>query len=174
MSYSPWGCKESDIPHWGLFLETPEGDSVPPFFTPATGKDRASCQSGGAPAVRPGAVAQSPGREAGIQASSCVGPGKSGLHARGEYFFALITEEGFLVSPCYSLELCIQMGISFLFSFAFPRSSPTHRVPSRETLRVPTPLHLSPFSPPDGDRSVDSPAWSGRDSRPSRPKALEG
>ena len=31
-------------------------------------------------------------------------------------FFALITEEGFLISPCYSLELCIQMGISFLFS----------------------------------------------------------
>ena len=35
------------------------------------------------------------------------------------YFFALITEEGFLISPCYSLELCIQMGISFLFSSAF-------------------------------------------------------
>src|SRR5574341_92884 len=35
------------------------------------------------------------------------------------YFFALITEEGFLISPCYSLELCIQMLISFLFSFAF-------------------------------------------------------
>ena len=34
------------------------------------------------------------------------------------YFFALITEEGFLISPCYSLELCIQMLISFLFSFA--------------------------------------------------------
>ena len=34
------------------------------------------------------------------------------------YFFALITEEGFLISPYYSLELCIQMGISFLFSFA--------------------------------------------------------
>ena len=33
------------------------------------------------------------------------------------YFFALIT--GFLISPCYSLELCIQMGISFIFSFAF-------------------------------------------------------
>ena len=30
------------------------------------------------------------------------------------YFFALITEEGFLISPCCSLELCIQMGISFL------------------------------------------------------------
>ena len=35
------------------------------------------------------------------------------------YFFALISEEGFLISPCYSLEPCIQMGISFLFSFAF-------------------------------------------------------
>ena len=31
------------------------------------------------------------------------------------YFFALITEEGFLISRCYSLELCIQMGISFPF-----------------------------------------------------------
>ena len=39
------------------------------------------------------------------------------------YFFALITEEGFLISPCYSLKLCIQMGISFLFSFAFHVSS---------------------------------------------------
>ena len=39
------------------------------------------------------------------------------------YFFALITEEGFLISPSYSLELCIQMGISFLFSFAFSLSS---------------------------------------------------
>ena len=48
-------------------------------------------------------------------------------------FFALITEEGFLISPCYSLELCIQMLISlelciqmlvsFLFSFAFRFSS---------------------------------------------------
>ena len=35
------------------------------------------------------------------------------------YFFALIPEESFLISPCYSLELCIQMGISFPFSFAF-------------------------------------------------------
>ena len=34
------------------------------------------------------------------------------------YFFALITEEGFLISPCYSLGLCIQMLLSFLFSFA--------------------------------------------------------
>ena len=35
------------------------------------------------------------------------------------YFFALITEESFLISPCYSLQLFIQMDISFLFSFAF-------------------------------------------------------
>ena len=39
------------------------------------------------------------------------------------YFFALITEEGFLISPCYSLEFCIQMGIYFLFAFAFRFSS---------------------------------------------------
>ena len=38
-------------------------------------------------------------------------------------FFALIAEESFLISPCYSLELCIQTGISFLFSFAFHLSS---------------------------------------------------
>ena len=35
------------------------------------------------------------------------------------YFFVLIAEEGFLTSPCYSLELCIQMGMSSLFFFAF-------------------------------------------------------
>ena len=38
-------------------------------------------------------------------------------------FFALIAEERFLISPCYFLELCIQMGISFLFSFTFHFSS---------------------------------------------------
>ena len=31
------------------------------------------------------------------------------------YFFALITEEGFLIPLSYSLELCIQMSIFFLF-----------------------------------------------------------
>ena len=30
------------------------------------------------------------------------------------YFFALISGEGFLISPGYSLELCIQTGIFFL------------------------------------------------------------
>ena len=39
------------------------------------------------------------------------------------YFFALVTKEGFLISPCYSLELCIQRGVSFLFSFPFGFSS---------------------------------------------------
>ena len=39
------------------------------------------------------------------------------------YFFALIAEKGFLISPCCSLELCIQMGLSFIFSFAFCFSS---------------------------------------------------
>ena len=39
------------------------------------------------------------------------------------YFFALITEEGFLFSPCYSLELWIQISITFLFFFAFCFSS---------------------------------------------------
>ena len=35
------------------------------------------------------------------------------------YLFALIIQEGFLISPCYSLELCIQMEIYLFFSFAF-------------------------------------------------------
>ena len=39
------------------------------------------------------------------------------------YFFSLNTEEGCLISPCYSLDLCIQMRMSFLFSFAFSFSS---------------------------------------------------
>ena len=51
------------------------------------------------------------------------------------YFFALITEEGFLISPCSSLALCIQMGISYfspwpfaslLFSAIYNASSDKH------------------------------------------------
>ena len=38
--------------------------------------------------------------------------------------FALITEEGFLISPLYFLELCIQMGMSF------PIESESHLVVS--------------------------------------------
>ena len=34
------------------------------------------------------------------------------------YFFALVTEGDFLISPCYSLELCMQMGISFHVVFS--------------------------------------------------------
>ena len=35
------------------------------------------------------------------------------------YFFALLTEEIFLIYPCYSLELYIQTDITFLFFLAF-------------------------------------------------------
>ena len=35
------------------------------------------------------------------------------------YFFALIAEEGFLISPCYSLKLCIQMCVSFFAPLPF-------------------------------------------------------
>ena len=45
-------------------------------------------------------------------------------------FFALITEEAFLISPCYSLEFCTQMGISFLLSFAFRSDQISHSVVS--------------------------------------------
>ena len=38
-------------------------------------------------------------------------------------FLYIFAEEGFLISSCYSLELCIQMLVSFLFSFAFCFSS---------------------------------------------------
>ena len=51
---------------------------------------------------------------------------------------------------------------------ATPKSPPTRRVTPRGTPRVPASLPLSPFSPPHRDRRGDSPAWSGRDSRPSR------
>ena len=51
------------------------------------------------------------------------------------YFFALIAEEGFLISPCYSFEFCVQMGVSFfspllfaslLFTAIFKASSVRH------------------------------------------------
>ena len=50
------------------------------------------------------------------------------------YFLALIAEEGFLISPCHSLELCIQMGISFLFSFAFHFSAQLFVRPPQTTI----------------------------------------
>jgi len=39
------------------------------------------------------------------------------------YFFVLFFWEGLLISSCYSLELCIQLGIAFSFCFAFHFSS---------------------------------------------------
>ena len=50
------------------------------------------------------------------------------------YFFGLITEEGFIISPGYSLELCIQMNISFIFSFAFSFSSQLFVRPPQTTI----------------------------------------
>ena len=44
-------------------------------------------------------------------------------HSIFSLYFALITEEDFLISPCYSLELCIQMGefeFPFLLCFSLP------------------------------------------------------
>ena len=49
-------------------------------------------------------------------------PYKKDLHDPDNHD-GVITDEGFLISSCYSLELCIQMFISFLFSFAFHFSS---------------------------------------------------
>ena len=40
----------------------------------------------------------------------------------------------FLISPCYSLELCNQMGISFFFSFAFRFSSQLFVRPPQTTI----------------------------------------
>ena len=50
-----------------------------------------------------------------------------------------------------------------------PKMFPDIPVSLERNTEVPAPLHLSPFSPPDLDRRVDSPALSGRGSRPSRP-----
>ena len=40
-----------------------------------------------------------------------------------------------------------------------PKSPPTRRVPPRGTPRVPAPLPLSPFSPPDRDRMETDATW---------------
>ena len=48
------------------FLPLTPFSGVLSIHPPPALKDRASCQSGGAPALRPGALAQSPGREAAL------------------------------------------------------------------------------------------------------------
>ena len=50
------------------------------------------------------------------------------------YLIAMITDEGFLISPCYSLELCTQIGVSFLLSFAFRFSSQLFLRPPQTTI----------------------------------------
>ena len=39
------------------------------------------------------------------------------------YFFALIAEEGFLISPCYSLELCIELCRATQYGWVMVESS---------------------------------------------------
>ena len=58
------------------------------------------------------------------------------------YFFALIAKEGFLICPCYSLELCIQMLISFLFCFAFVLDLPNPNTEQFSHLQAPKPVNL--------------------------------
>ena len=53
------------------------------------------------------------------------------------YFLALITQGAILVSPFYFLEFCIQMGVSFLFSFAFSLSSFLSCAKSAQTATLP-------------------------------------
>ena len=76
------------------------------------------------------------------------------------YFFALIAEEGFLISPCYSLEFCIQMLISFLFSFVYHKffflrreaknKGATREAPAAKSLQsCPTLCDPIDGSPPD-------------------------
>ena len=58
---------------------------------------------------------------------------------------------------------------------ATSKISQTCRIPSRGTPRFPAPPHLCPFSPPDRDRRVDSPALSARASDiPGAPKDEAG
>ena len=63
-------------------------------------------------------------------------------------------------------NLCLASAENLFFVPVTAALIPPHRYShgSRGTPRVPAPLHLSPFSPPDRDRRVDSPAWSGRGS----------
>ena len=47
-------------------------------------------------------------------------PGEgNGYLLQFSFFFCTVHLKGFLISPCYSVELCIQMVISFPFSFTF-------------------------------------------------------
>src|SRR5574340_592665 len=63
------------------------------------------------------------------------------------YFFALIAEEGFLISSCYSLELYIQMFISFLFSSMRMVLIPVSCTVSRTSVHRHEALFLSDLGP---------------------------
>ena len=71
------------------------------------------------------------------------------------HFFALVTGEGFLISPCYSLELCIQMETSFLFSLG-----PGNWVPLPGQKFVQSyPCPETPYKIPGTMRLREIPGW---------------
>ena len=57
--------------------------------------------------------------------------------------FALFIEKALLISPCYSLELCIQLDISFPLSFAFFLFFPQLFVKVPQTTTLPSCISFS-------------------------------
>ena len=116
--YSPWGGHKSDGHNWATNTFTlPNGESKlssirvvsPPYL-----RLLLSLLAFLIPACESSSLA------------FCIRNSEYKLNKQGEisslshsivflYFSALITEEGFLIFPCYSLELCIHMGIIFPF-----------------------------------------------------------
>ena len=79
------------------------------------------------------------------------------------YFFALIDEEGFLISPCYSLELCIHMLVSFLFSFAFHFSVLHRSAVAKRSYPMPKVRGFSQEEQPQVQGAVAARAQEGRE-----------
>ena len=67
------------------------------------------------------------------------------------YFFALIAEEGFLISSCYPLELCIQMDVYLSFSPVPLASLPINA-------KHPEAANKNPFGETDGEANGLAPS----------------
>ena len=69
----------------------------------------------------------------------------------------------FFFSNSRNYDLCRKWRLTTIhrYSLSHRLFTPTRRGPPRGIPRVPAPLPLSPFSPPDRDRRGDSPAWCG-------------
>ena len=165
---------------------------------------RSSCQCGGAPALRPGAIAQSPGREAALAWASPRGPATSTGSVASQRHPGKFTKvpgrrrgkRGFPAAPrqSKSRDITLPTKVHLVKAMVFPvviygckswtiKKAEPQRIDTfdlqcwRRLLRVPWTARrsnqsilkeISPGSPPDRDRRGDSPAWSGRGSRPSR------